>query len=125
VANLLDQPEDDLDNRSVYDDLVGFLKNKNCKDRLLLLLIILTLLLVRMRKRLLYPTNPGKRSGVIIKNSDLSMFPELLRIHLNLLSHKESAVLLRKGIRDNTVCEILEGGPEAFQNENKKYSFSK
>ena len=37
---LLDQPEDDLDNRSVYHDLVSFIKRKKRNDRLSLLHII-------------------------------------------------------------------------------------
>ncbi len=35
---------------------------------------------------------------------------------------QESVILYRKGIRQH-VCEILEGGQEAFQKREQKYSF--
>jgi len=39
---LIDQPEDDLDNRAIYKDLVKYLKNKKKKDKLFSLLTTLT-----------------------------------------------------------------------------------
>ena len=35
---------------------------------------------------------------------------------------QEKAILFRKGIRQH-VCEVLEGGKEAFQKREQKYSF--
>jgi len=39
-----------------------------------------------------------------------------------LSASEEHAILLRKGIRQH-VCEILEGGKEAFQKREEKYDF--
>lgn len=41
-----------------------------------------------------------------------------------LTEREEKAILFRKGIRQH-VCEVLEGGKEAFQKREQKYSFSK
>jgi hypothetical protein len=40
-----------------------------------------------------------------------------------LLEKQEKSILYRKGIRQH-VCEVLEGGKEAFQKRERKYNFT-
>jgi len=119
---LIDQPEDDLDNRSIYLDLVQYLKKKK-----------------KLRQVIVATHNPNIVVGadselVIAANQDgLKNFNtggkkfQYVSGSLEHTCKKNSQiqeVLECQGIREH-VCEILEGGDIAFKLREKKYSLSK
>ncbi len=124
---LIDQPEDDLDNRSIYNDLVKYLRNKK-----------------QMRQIILATHNPnivvGADSELVIcanQNGIKNANRESIKFQYvsGSLEHsfrkeaKDSEqendlvkiILEEQGIREH-VCEILEGGEIAFNLRDNKYS---
>ena len=119
---LLDQPEDDLDNRSVYDDLVDFLKKKKLQRQIIIVTHNPNLVVGADSEEVIVANQSGQEVGRENKTYRFEYVSEALENTFELEATVEPAILLRKGIREH-VCEILEGGKEAFQKREQKYSF--
>lgn len=119
---LLDQPEDDLDNRSVYEDLVGFLKNKKIQRQIIIVTHNPNLVVGADAEETIVSNQSGQEVGRDNKKFRFEYVSGALENTFELDQSQETAILLRKGIRQH-VCEILEGGQEAFQKREQKYSF--
>ena len=118
---LIDQPEDSLDNRAIYKELVKYIRLKKVQ-----------------RQIILVTHNPNVVVGadselVIIANQQGTKTPNKDDIKFQYKEgsledsspvddNKDLPILDRMGIREH-VCEILEGGEEAFANREKKYGF--
>lgn len=117
---LIDQPEDDLDNRSIYHDLVKYLREKK-----------------RVRQIILVTHNPNIVVGadaeeVIVANQYgiHNENPENIKfcyrsgaIEESFNNEKCNYILDKYGIREH-VCEVLEGGTDAFRVREQKYNLS-
>lgn len=116
---ILDQPEDDLDNRSIYNDLVQFIKTKK-----------------KERQIIIATHNPNLVVGadaecVIVANQELEGKKLANKIYKfeyiegslenSFFKENESKVLYKQGIQEH-VCDILEGGKQAFEQRKKKYN---
>src|SRR5690606_8030455 len=115
---LIDQPEDNLDNRTISTDLVDILKRKKDNRQIIIVthnanLVVLT-----------------DSENVIVANQD----PQLVENESHRFEYingalecdfdfKESNKINSKGIKTH-VCEILEGGIDAFSQREKKYGFN-
>ncbi|MFA5024322.1 MAG: hypothetical protein WC523_05160 [Patescibacteria group bacterium] len=119
---LLDQPEDDLDNRSVYDDLVGFLKSKKLQRQIIIVTHNPNLVVGADAEETIVSNQSGQEVGRDNRKFRFEYVSGALENTFELTQLQEPAILLRKGIRQH-VCEILEGGQEAFQKREQKYSF--
>jgi predicted metal-dependent phosphoesterase TrpH/predicted ATPase len=119
---LIDQPEDDLDNRSIYKNLVKYLSKKK-KERQIILVTHNPNIVVGADSELIIVAN---QNGTGTPNSHSSKFQYISGSLENTkpFDDKIKTVLDSKGIREH-VCEILEGGSEAFENREKKYGFKK
>ena len=123
---LIDQPEDSLDNRAIYNELVEYIKNKKNK-----------------RQIILVTHNPNVVVGadaenVIVANQHGTNSPNIGNVQFKYINgslensqnkQKEKIeeiddILDNQGIREH-ICEILEGGEEAFVKREKKYGFKK
>ena len=117
---LIDQPEDSLDNRAIYSELVEYLKTKK-KERQIILVTHNSNVVVSADAELIIVANQhGKNS----RNRDNAKF-QYIAGSLENTSSKDTAtefILESQGIREH-VCEILEGGRQAFENREKKYGF--
>lgn len=117
---LIDQPEDSLDNRAIYKELVSYIKRKK-----------------KERQIILVTHNPNvvvsaDAENVIVANqhgSDCQNDENIRFLYVNgslentKTKDKDNAnVLQSQGIREH-VCEILEGGKEAFEKREHKYGF--
>ena len=116
---ILDQPEDDLDNRSIYTDLVTYLKQKKV-DRQIIAVTHNANIVVGADSELIIVANQnsdhtknksGEKFEYITGSIEHSFPPE----------PNVDYILSKQGIREH-VCEILEGGNEAFKNREKKYN---
>jgi ABC-type lipoprotein export system ATPase subunit len=115
---LLDQPEDDLDNRSIYNELVKFIKHKKKERQIIIathnpnLVVGADAECVIVAHQLYNSTNNSYKfeyvSGALENTFTVAT---------------NSNVLYKQGIQEH-VCEILEGGREAFQNRKNKYQIS-
>lgn len=118
---LIDQPEDDLDNRSVFDDLIPFIKKKK-KDRQIIVVthnanVVLGAdadeIIVANQDGNNCPNNKYRfeyRTGAI--EDDKPMYNEDNKI--------ENGLLNKQGIQQH-ICDILEGGERAFELRKHKY----
>ena len=120
---LLDQPEDDLDNRSVYEDLVSFLKRKKMQRQIIIVTHNPNLVVGADAEETIVANQSGQEVNRENKKFQFEYVSGALENSFELDPAQETAILLQKGIRQH-VCEILEGGKEAFQKREQKYDFS-
>ncbi|MDD5773241.1 MAG: hypothetical protein PHX78_07230 [bacterium] len=119
---LLDQPEDDLDNRSVYDDLVSFVKKKKKQRQIIIVTHNPNLAVGADAEEVIVANQDGQEKGRENKKYKFEYVSGALENTFELSETEQKAILFRKGIRQH-VYEVLEGGKEAFQKRERKYSF--
>jgi ABC-type cobalamin/Fe3+-siderophores transport system ATPase subunit len=119
---LIDQPEDSLDNRAIYNELVEYLRTKKKQRQIILVTHNPNVAVGADAENIIVANQDGKNS----KNSDDIKF-QYINGSLENTKPKNKAnkiVLESQGIREH-VCEILEGGKEAFEKREQKYGFKK
>ena len=112
---LIDQPEDDLDNRSIYHDLVEYIKVKKKERQIIIVTHNANLVLGADAEEIIIA---NKNVG---DNERKSFEYRSGAIENNIADSSSSNVLYKKGIQDQ-ICDILEGGKNAFEQRKKKYS---
>ena len=116
---IIDQPEDDLDNRAIYDQLVKYLKEQK-KERQIILATHNPNVVVGADAELVIVAN---QNGIDSPNQDNLQFEYYGNSIEDTFENKDcDTILLSKGIREH-ICEILEGGNLAFQIREKKYGY--
>ncbi|MDI6864980.1 AAA family ATPase, partial [Thermodesulfovibrio yellowstonii] len=115
---LIDQPEENLDNRSVYHTLVRYFRNAKKRRQVII---------ATHNPNLVVNTDSEQ---VIVANFDRGLESQESRVSYvsgsleNTFKDDASNLLLEKqGIREH-VCEILEGGKDAFEKREQKYGFA-
>lgn len=117
---LIDQPEDSLDNRAIYQELVEYIKSKK-KERQIILVTHNSNVVVSADAENVIVAN---QSGTNCKNDADCKF-QYINGSLEMTKPKdlsEEIILKSQGIREH-VCEILEGGRAAFEKRERKYGF--
>jgi len=117
---LIDQPEDSLDNRAIYKELVQYLRKKK-KDRQIIIVTHNPNIVVGADSELVVVANQNGKDAV---NASGNKF-EYVSGSLEYSKGKDTkviSVLESQGIREH-VCEILEGGTDAFRNREQRYDF--
>lgn len=117
---LIDQPEDNLDNRTIYELLCKMIKEKK-KDRQILIVSHNANLVVATDAENIIVANQKGQSD---EDSDGGYRFEYINGSLeNTKSETASSTstLMGQGIRHH-VCDILEGGDVAFKQREKKYA---
>lgn len=116
---LIDQPEDDLDNRAIYTDLVQYLRRKK-KLRQIIVATHNPNIVVGSDSELVIVAN---QHGLKNKNRGGKKFQYVSgSLEFTFKDDSVSEVLDSKGVREH-VCEILEGGDIAFKMREAKYGF--
>lgn len=115
---LIDQPEDDLDSRSIYDTIVPYLIERK-KERQIIMVSHNANLVIGADSEQVIVAN---RHGDDRKNRDSRTFEYMTGAleHSQSLDMSSATVLNRCGIREHA-CEILDGGEEAFLKRRHKY----
>lgn len=115
---IIDQPEDSLDNRSIYLELTKYLKSKK-KDRQIILVTHNPNVVVGADTENVIVANQNSPKT---PNNDGIQFSYVNGSLENTLSDSHSkATLESKSIREH-VIEILEGGNDAFRERENKYT---
>ncbi len=120
---LVDQPEDDLDNRSIYNDLISFLKEKKKERQIIVVTHNANIVLGGDAEEIIVANQFGKsspnkqykfeyRSGSIENNNPKYNNDGVI----------DRGILNSRGIQHH-ICEILEGGEKAFYLRKNKYHF--
>lgn len=119
---LIDQPEDDLDNRSIFDDLIPFIKKKKKDRQIIIVTHNANVVLGADSEEVIIANQQGKnspnkkyhfeyRSGSI--ENDYPVYDSE--------GHVERGILFEQGIQQH-ICDILEGGEKAFELRKNKYN---
>ena len=118
IPLIIDQPEENLDNKSVYTDLINFFRK--CKKR---------------RQIIVITHNPNLVLNTDAEQIIVANFEAVPNTYKSRITYVSGAIensfidmkleipLLRKGIREHG-ADILEGGKEAFIKRKDKYSFN-
>lgn len=117
---IIDQPEDDLDNRAIYSELVTFLKQKK-KERQIILVTHNANVVVNADSELIIVAN---QHGIHSPNMNNHKFQYKFG-SIESLDHDPScsSTLNQKTIKSH-ICEILEGGDRAFKLREQKYNLA-
>ena len=116
---LIDQPEDDLDSRSIYGEIVPFIKRSKKKRQIIMVSHNANLVVGADSEQVIV----ANRSGSDRQNEDGKQFNYLT----GSLEHTQPKdpncrdTLKSQGIREHT-CEILDGGEVAFESRKNKYN---
>ena len=115
---LLDQPEDSLDNRAIYNDLVDYLRKKKLDRQLIIVTHNSNVVVSADSENVIVANQNGSEN----QNKDGLKFQYINGSLENTKpKNKEEVFILEsQGIREH-VCEILEGGVEAFKKREQKY----
>lgn len=118
---LIDQPEDSLDNRAIYNELVAYLKEKKKNRQIILVTHNANIVVNSDAEEVIVANQHGEDS----KNQDCIKFQYTTGSLENTKPKDENAsiVLQSQGIREH-VCEVLEGGTEAFKKRENKYAIA-
>lgn len=116
---LIDQPEDSLDNRAIYNELVKYLKDKKKERQVIIVTHNPNVVVSADAEQIIVANQDGKDSP-----NEASMKFQYVSGALEFSKPEDkkiSFVLKSKGIREH-VCEILEGGEDAFKQRERKYA---
>lgn len=117
---LIDQPEDSLDNRAIYNELVTYIKKKKRERQIILVTHNSNVVVSADAENVIVANQEGSDSH----NRDGMRF-QYVNGALEFTKSrnpKEPSVLYSQGIREH-VCDILEGGRDAFEKREQKYGF--
>ncbi|MGB4659378.1 MAG: hypothetical protein WBI07_09365 [Mobilitalea sp.] len=118
---LIDQPEDDLDNRSIYEQLIPFIKRKKVNRQIIVVTHNANIVVGADAEQVIVANQDGidsekksrrfeYRSGSI--ENDYPIYKNDGSI--------ECGILNNQGIQQH-ICDILEGGIKAFEKRKNKY----
>jgi hypothetical protein len=115
---LIDQPEDDLDSRSIYETIVPYLEARKRERQILMVTHDANLAIGADSEQLVV----ANRHGHDRRNENDRMFDYATGSleHTRAKDEEEGIVLASCGIREHA-CEVLDGGAEAFQKRRDKY----
>ncbi|MFH6962508.1 TrlF family AAA-like ATPase [Flavobacterium plurextorum] len=117
---LIDQPEDNLDNRSVSHELVEFLKEKKRERQIILVTHNPNIVVNADAENIIVANQKGQND---IESTSDYHFDYINGALENSFPKNGSTDLLKSmGIREH-IAEIVEGGKEAFKKREKKYGF--
>lgn len=120
---LIDQPEDNLDNRAIYSDLVRYIRKKKRDRQIILVTHNPNIVVGADSEEVIIANQHGKNSP----NENGIKFQYLcgsLENSKDRISDDTIPMLNRCGVREH-VCDILEGGENAFKERENKYGFYK
>ena len=118
---LIDQPEDNLDNRSVTKDLVSYLKMKKIERQIILVTHNANIVVNADAENVIVANQKGQNDK---ETSSIYKFDYINGAIENTFAKIETETDLLKsmGIKEH-IADIVEGGKEAFKNRERKYGF--
>jgi len=121
---LIDQPEDDLDSRSIYQDIVPFLKEKK-KERQIIMVSHNANLVVGGDSEQIIVSNRGGDDRPNEDGKEFNYFSGGIENTEKKDKEKQKIDILKsQGVREHT-CDILDGGEIAFEHRRNKYNLKK
>ncbi|TAH18863.1 MAG: hypothetical protein EAZ08_10230 [Cytophagales bacterium] len=119
---LIDQPEDNLDNRTIYTSLIDFIKRRKIDRQIIMVTHNANLVIATDAEQVIvahqevFPETDEKTQDKKFKFEYVTGALE----HTMKKDTSIESILYQQGIREH-VCEILEGGEIAFKKREEKY----
>lgn len=117
----IDQPEDNLDNRTIYEQLIGFVRSKKLNRQIIMVTHNANLVVAADSETVIVANQDGQNAGQ--ENAKYKFEYCSGAIEYEFERPEENGLLRQKGIRQH-ICEILEGGVVAFREREKKYGLA-
>lgn len=115
---ILDQPEDDLDNRSVYQGLAEYLKRKKDDRQIIVVTHNPNVVVGADSEYVVVANQSGQDEG---QDNETYRFEYIYGgLENSFIDPNSGFTLTKKGIREH-VCEILDGGKSAFSKRENLY----
>lgn len=114
---LIDQPEDDLDSRSIYDVLVTYLAVRKTERQIIMVSHNANLVIGADSEQVIV----ANRHGVDRQNACGQAFDYFTGSLEHTRERAESAVVFEVGGIREHACDILDGGEDAFRKRKEKY----
>lgn len=116
---LIDQPEDNLDNRTIYSELKQFMKDKKIQRQVIIVTHNANLVVSTDAELVVVANQDGQNSK---NNKDYKFEYVTGSLENSFKKPEREGILFQMGIKEH-VCDILEGGKEAFEERERKYGF--
>jgi len=119
---IIDQPEDNLDNRSISKDLVNYLRDKKIERQIILVTHNPNIVVNADAENIIIADQRGQDN-----NSTCPFLFNYINGSIEYSKKKNESItdtLNSMGIREH-ITEIVEGGEEAFLKREQKYNFKK
>ena len=113
---LIDQPEDDLDNRSIFSELIPFIKNKKIQRQIIIVTHNANVVLGGDAEEIIVANQNGKNTP----NEKYRFEYRTGSIEEDRVIENRVGVLNSRGIQQH-ICDVLEGGERAFDLRKHKY----
>ena len=118
---LIDQPEDDLDNRSIMKDLVAYLRKKKQERQIIVVTHNANVVVLADAEEVIIANQDGNEAKNESKQFEYRCGAiETTRPVLLDDGSVKPGILNKTGIQEQ-ICDILEGGKEAFKQRRSKY----
>lgn len=119
---LIDQPEDDLDNRSVFDELIPFIRCKKKERQIIVVTHNANVVLGADAEEIIIANQAGSKSENKEKRFEYrsGSIENDLPVYASDGTTIENGILNSQGIQQH-ICDILEGGEIAFEKRKNKY----
>ncbi len=115
---LIDQPEDNLDNRTIYSELKQFIKERKNKRQIILVTHNANLVVSTDAENVIIANQRGQQKEK--ENKEFKFEYVSGALENTFKKNDDLGILFKYGIREH-VCDILEGGEEAFLKREQKY----
>ena len=115
---LIDQPEDNLDNRTIYTHLAGFVRKKKVQRQVIMVTHNANLVVGTDAEEVIVANQDGEGHG---ENERYKFEYISGSLECSFLNDGAQSVLQSQGIREH-VCQVLEGGADAFRQRERRYN---
>lgn len=116
---LIDQPEDNLDNRTIYEELNSFIQEKKSTRQIIMVTHNANLVVATDAEEVIVCNQGGQQEG---RDNKVFTFEYVMGpLESSFTDETQLGVLYKTGIKEH-VCDVLEGGKEAFINRQAKYN---
>lgn len=118
---LIDQPEDNLDNRSITRDLINYLKNKKLDRQIIVVTHNANIVVNADSENIIIANQKGQNDTESTSDYHFDYTNGAIE-NSKQIDKTETDLLKSMGVREH-IAEIVEGGKEAFILREKKYRF--
>lgn len=119
---LLDQPEDNLDNRTISNELKNFIKSKKLSRQIIMVTHDANLVVLTDSENVIVSNQAGQQPDRENVKYRFEYVNGALENSFRIRQEEAPGILLSCGIREH-VCDILEGGEDAFRKREQRYGF--